>query len=483
MRYLHVSLHASIRRSTLIAVAAAATALGVCASPAPAHHDPAAPVAGAAPVVTAQGVSGVRAPVARHVDPKAEFASGATDETPAPGSVKLSAALPASCPVVDRTTDDARNSPYPPGARTIKVIYAHPADVGNRLSTYGPAIQAAVKAMSDFTASESGGRSQLRFDIGNFEGPHCVDIQRVALPGTSSYYGASAAQAFGKVAGDVLARLGPQASYRNVLIWADGVAPAGVAGEAEAAIGPAGESPSGAIHNGGGFFAVLYGRGGTDFFGSATPFPAGQTSRRHMEIALHEATHNLGAVQLSAPNSSGAGHCNDEYDVMCYEDGGSGSPFEAPECDGALSAPNDPYGPEFQAWDCNRDDYFNVSPAGGSYLDTHWNIADSAFLCAIATCTPPDAQSPDVMLTRVPRKRSRARRVKIKFVVSERATVRCRLDRRKPRPCNNVFKTRVKPGKHKIVVSATDQVGLRDPSPAKTRFRIKKRSKKGSKKG
>ena len=30
-----------------------------------------------------------------------------------------------------------------------------------------------------------------------------------------------------------------------------------------------------------------------------------------------------------------------------------------------------------QQIDCNKDDYFNVSPRRGSYLATHWNTADN----------------------------------------------------------------------------------------------------------
>ncbi len=80
-------------------------------------------------------------------------------------------------------------------------------------------------------------------------------------------------------------------------------------------------------------------------------------------IMLHELGHNMGAVQLSSPHSSGSNgwHCNDGRDVMCYSDGGSTSNYRNDVC-------------STEDWDCNRDDYFNVAPAPGSYLDTHWNI-------------------------------------------------------------------------------------------------------------
>ncbi|MGW7097872.1 RICIN domain-containing protein [Streptomyces sp. NPDC054883] len=86
--------------------------------------------------------------------------------------------------------------------------------------------------------------------------------------------------------------------------------------------------------------------------------------------AAHELGHNLGAVNNSAPNTSRGAHCTDEYDVMCYSD--------------------TPYYPQMRyvcsnqaaenILDCNHDDYFHTNPKPGSYLATHWNIADNQFL-------------------------------------------------------------------------------------------------------
>lgn len=83
----------------------------------------------------------------------------------------------------------------------------------------------------------------------------------------------------------------------------------------------------------------------------------------------HELMHNLGGVQLSSPNASGGFHCTDERDVMCYSDA--------------------PYYPTMRylcpdsdenRFDCGDDDYYDATPAPGSYLDTHWNAINSRFL-------------------------------------------------------------------------------------------------------
>jgi hypothetical protein len=95
--------------------------------------------------------------------------------------------------------------------------------------------------------------------------------------------------------------------------------------------------------------------------------------------AAHELGHNLGAVNYSAPNTSNGGHCIDEYDVMCYSDSPDHPDMVIACADRAHDA----------RLDCNHDDYYSTSPAGGSYLATHYNVADNLYLIKGPGTTPP----------------------------------------------------------------------------------------------
>jgi len=82
---------------------------------------------------------------------------------------------------------------------------------------------------------------------------------------------------------------------------------------------------------------------------------------------IHENGHNQGAVQSSAPNSTGSGaHCNQRDDIMCYSpDGGNllqGGMVACPTVPGTLH------------FDCGWDSYFDAAPEPGEWLYTHWNI-------------------------------------------------------------------------------------------------------------
>jgi hypothetical protein len=255
--------------------------------------------------------------------------------------------------------------------------------------TDAPVIQAGGKAIADYVISESSGQFTTRFDLGTSQGAQCLDIQRIDLGPQSRYLSPPAPfqTGFQVLKNDVAIARGPQPGPRNYLVYVDNLPLGLLYGEAERW---STESAQGSLQNSGNLYAMLYGREGNDFFGSTDTFAAGTTSRNHLEFALHELTHTLGAVGPGAPHTSGAGHCNDENDILCYADGGpTNSLFTSPACDGA-SAPADPYGPALQAWDCNKDDYFSLNPSPGSYLGVNWNIANSDFLeCQAASCPRP----------------------------------------------------------------------------------------------
>jgi hypothetical protein len=66
---------------------------------------------------------------------------------------------------------------------------------------------------------------------------------------------------------------------------------------------------------------------------------------------------------------------------MCYtEDSGAAHPMRM-DCAALAGAIPESY-------DCGRDDYFNPAPAPGSYLATHWNTYDSAFLAPCGEIAP-----------------------------------------------------------------------------------------------
>jgi hypothetical protein len=77
--------------------------------------------------------------------------------------------------------------------------------------------------------------------------------------------------------------------------------------------------------------------------------------------AVHELGHNLGAVALSAPHSTGFWHCWDERDIMCYADGGPTGKTTVQICSGP------------ERFDCNRDDYAGHSRQA-------WDVLDSLFV-------------------------------------------------------------------------------------------------------
>jgi hypothetical protein len=275
---------------------------------------------------------------------------------------RLAAKLPATWCGTERSTDDSAHSSFS-GSR-FKVVYAYASDQPNRFAAYRDLIQDDVATVREWVIAASGGRKSIRFDTGTDCGPDYVDIAVIRLPQTRAFYQGTPYRA-DLVSQDVEARLLGMVGQWNTLIYADGLyANDGVTGTGMLVM----DSRPGAVNqsNIGGATAMLWGHGGPDFgYERQTTF-------------LHEATHNLGAVQDDAPHSTRAGHCFEMWDVMCYDDGGpaAGGLFTNPACPDAFPLP----------FECGGDDYFAVSPPTGSYLAGHWNVYDSAFLCVVSSC-------------------------------------------------------------------------------------------------
>ncbi|MDQ6750344.1 MAG: hypothetical protein M3Z33_06295 [Actinomycetota bacterium] len=271
--------------------------------------------------------------------------------------------------------DDTANA-VNSSAAVMKVIYARPNGSADRFQQFANVIQGQVKALSTLVYTASGDRKSIRFDLGTSCGGAYVDIQSIQLPRPVSYYQALTANGspsrFDAILDDVQATVPGTAQKRNYLIYADylggGSFPA--AGQAELY----GDDRAGASNfaNTGGLRAVVYGTG-EPYFSDSDPSFAGL-------VPLHETSHTLGAVQDSALHSTQAGHCFDEWDIMCYADGGTYGPG------GTLTYASDCGSSTSQAYDCHQDDYFNPVPVGGSYLATHWNLYNSVFLCSSGAC-------------------------------------------------------------------------------------------------
>ena len=220
----------------------------------------------------------------------------------------------------------------------IQAIYAVASNRPDRYASTLPLIRdiaAVMDAEVNQSASETGGERHIQF-VTNAD---CsLDVAHVVLSPTGD-------DDFGNTIGELISQ-GYDDAGRKYHVWMDANILCGVGtiyGDDSQGAGNANNS------------SVSYARSDTGCWDYAE---------------LHELFHNLGAVQLSAPHSSGGFHCTDEYDRMCYDDDGAGPVTMTYPCAGA----ND------RLLDCNHDDYFHTSPHAGSYLATHWNTADSVFL-------------------------------------------------------------------------------------------------------
>jgi hypothetical protein len=221
--------------------------------------------------------------------------------------------------------------------RRVQVLYLHEFGTPSRYTDFLGSIRtwtAGVDQIIDASAAETGGSRHVRF----VTTPQCgVDVSEVQVP-------EDALGSFTRNI-DALQTLGYNRADRKYLIFADTNVYCGIGtyiADQRAGLGNR--------NNGG----PSYGRIDAGCWSSV--------------MAAHEVTHMLGAVLQDSPNSSGAGSCTDDYDLLCGKDrSGTAIRTVCPR-------------KHENRLDCGHDDYFSTNPRPGSYLTDHWNVADSEFL-------------------------------------------------------------------------------------------------------
>jgi len=222
----------------------------------------------------------------------------------------------------------------------IQVIYAHPAgsvDSFSYVSWAGAGWALAADGILAESARRKGGNRHFRFVHDENCNPTVLKVELSAAG--DDHFGNTILELF---------QLGFNRSDRRYLVFMESTVLCGVSSVLMD------DRPGSENGNN---FGVNFGRVDRYCWGGVT--------------AAHEIVHMLGGVQSSAPNSTQGGHCTDEWDIMCYSD--------------------PPYYPSMRVvcpdtWlnetmlDCNGDDYFNPRPEPGSYLATHWNVANSGLL-------------------------------------------------------------------------------------------------------
>ena len=271
------------------------------------------------------------------VPPDAEIVRDEGGSSLSPGAPALIPdAAPGQADFIMGTHDVACEADGRAGKR-VQVLYLHEFGTPSRYTDFIGSIRtwaAGIDQIYDASAAETGGSRHIRF----VTTPQCrVDVAEVQVP-------EAALETFSGNIG-ALQTLGYNRTDRKYLIFADTNVYCGIStylADNRAGLGNR--------NNGG----PSYGRVDSGCWSSV--------------VAAHEVTHMLGALLQDSPNSTGAGSCTDDYDLLCGKDRSDTAIREV--C---------PKKHEDRL-DCGHDDYFNTDPKPGSYLATNWNVAESEFL-------------------------------------------------------------------------------------------------------
>ncbi len=240
--------------------------------------------------------------------------------------------------------------------RRIEVLYAVPADRDNRYRTMLPTMRN-VLAEADANLSSAGGANGQHYRWLCENGTD-ITIRNVTLKAVGSDGSFDFSDYIDSLQQQVSLGLGPvdyNADRRIYMAFVDRVTNDYTYGGQGTIYGDDTADPT-----------VNYNNQTTNAYSMTAYFDA--------FIVGHEIGHNIGAVQNSAPHASGAFHCYDAYDLMCYDDGG---PYFSNGGSLVFSCP----GSQAYIMDCGRDDYYYPgTPPASNYLSTHWNTANSDYL-------------------------------------------------------------------------------------------------------
>jgi len=252
----------------------------------------------------------------------------------------------------------------------VQVLYAHTTDVADQFATVAPKIPAWAATVDHYVAASAAARGGTRHVRYVVDGNCQLQVTDVTMA-------SGGADTLTKTINELVAH-GYNRPDRKYLVFVDSSVYCGISTIASD------DSPWSTNANNN---HPEYARVDRPCWGGGAP--------------AHELMHALGAVQLSAPHTSGAYHCYDGADIMCYNDNGSyfangGTMKQVCTTTGMF--------------DCNNDDYFDAgTPAPGSYLATHWNAALNVALdtrAGSATAPGPD-NAPPVAPTPPPRSETR----------------------------------------------------------------------------
>ncbi len=126
----------------------------------------------------------------------------------------------------------------------------------------------------------------------------------------------------------------------------------------------------------------------------------------------------------------------------------------------------------------------SIAPGCATLLEATDDTEESVADFALRTPTPRSnsttpteiacggAAAPETSITKAPKKKSTKAKAKFKFTSSAAgSTFMCKLDKGGFEECSSPFKQKVDVGKHRFKVYAVTAAGVRDPTPAKAKFK------------